>query len=158
MKLLIFDFDGVLVDTIPNFLEGYRTKTRELKIPLEIKSALLGFSEAYTLAVVSSTLQELIKEILSREGVSECFGEILGSEMHISKVVKIQTLLAKHQVPPEEAVYITDTVGDVMEARECGVRSIAVTWGFHDEERLQKANPERIVRTPAELIKAVAEI
>lgn len=199
MKLILFDFDGVLVDTFgivyslgletnPNlseeeyksFFNGniheakrsdgasisyrldyedqYKIKTRELKIPEKLKEMLRELSLDYTLAIISSTESLSITKILSREGADSYFVDILGRDVHKSKVVKIKMFLEKYGISPKDAVFITDTVGDIIEARECEVRSIAVTWGFHDAETLQKAKPEKIVNTPEDLLKSIEEI
>lgn len=52
---------------------------------------------------------------------------------------------------PKDAVFITDTLGDIREARECDIDSIAVTWGFHERKTLEKGNPIVIVSDPREL-------
>jgi len=199
MKLILFDFDGVLVDTLgitysmdvemnqhlsleehKSFFGGnihnavrkngapinyssdydkiYRIKTREVKVPDKLKELVKKLSKEYNLVIVSSTPSTTIREILEREGIASYFNDFFGSDVHKSKVIKIKMLLEKYKVPPEEAVYITDTTGDIMEARECGVKSIAVTWGFHDEKTLLKANPEKIISNPGDLVKAVKEI
>ena len=79
----------------------------------------------------------------------------MGGDIHRSKVAKIQMILKKHGIKPAEAIFITDTLGDMREAIKCGVLSIGVTWGFHEKERLQKGNPFVIVETPQELPKAI---
>jgi len=47
---------------------------------------------------------------------------------------------------------VGDTVGDVLEGRQAGIRTMAVTWGWHSEERLAQAEPDLIVRTPQEVL------
>ena len=42
-------------------------------------------------------------------------------------------------------MFITDTIGDLREARHVHLRSIAVTWGYHPKELLEAENPFRIV-------------
>jgi len=198
MKLIIFDFDGVLVDTLimsyeitkeinqemsledfrslangnffhslensssikqhPQFFDRYREKSRELKIPESLKGLIYKLSKESTLAIVSSSASILIKDILAREGHLSHFADILGSDLHKSKVVKNKMLLEKYKIKPKDALFITDTVGDILEARECGIKSIAITWGFQDAETLQKAKPAKIVNMPEELIKAIKEI
>lgn len=199
MKLIIFDFDGVLVDTFgiayslsletnpdlsedeyKSFFNGnihdakskdgasikyrldyedqYKIRTRELKIPEELQKIIKELYSAYTLAIVSSTATSSIVKILERDGVSIYFPDILGSDLHASKVVKNKMLLEKYKISPDDAVFVTDTVGDILEARECGIKSIAVTWGFHDEEMLRKLNPEKIINSPEDLIKSIEEI
>ncbi|MES3032157.1 MAG: HAD-IA family hydrolase [Patescibacteria group bacterium] len=198
MKLIIFDFDGVLVDTLimtyeitkeinpemsledfrllnngnflhsiensltiknhPEFFERYKEESRELKIPPSLKDLIYKLSKECTLAIVSSSLSSLIKDILDREDAMPYFMDILGSDLHKSKVFKNKMLLEKYKVDPKDAVFITDTVGDILEARECGIKSIAVTWGFQDAESLQKAKPAKIVSMPEDLMQAITEL
>lgn len=61
-------------------------------------------------------------------------------------------------VEPHDAVMITDTSGDVLEAKPTGVKTIGVLWGLHDEEMLRIVNPEKIVKTPSELEMAIEEL
>ena len=43
-------------------------------------------------------------------------------------------------------------MGDIVEGRQVGVGTIAVTWGWHSRKRLEAASPDRLVTTPAELL------
>lgn len=146
MKLIIFDFDGVFIDTV------------DASILQVLKDVLKNLYQKYILAIVSSTSNNTIKKILEREGILSYFKDILGFENYTSKVVKNKMLLEKYKITSQDAVFITDTVGDIIEARDSGIKSIAVTWGFHEEERLQKANPEKIVNNPEDLLKAIQEL
>lgn len=197
MKAILFDFDGVLVDTLdvvfainqeadPNitleqykahfdgnvheaikagkkkrildFDERYKLRTRELKIPEVLKEIVKDLSLKCNLAIVSSTHSSSIEEILDREGLSSCFKDILGCDVDTSKVVKNKMFLEKYNTSPEDAIFITDTTGDVGEARVCGIKSIAVTWGFQERATLEKSNPARIVSSPEELSSALKEL
>jgi len=80
------------------------------------------------------------------------FREIFGSDFHFSKKEKIDHALEKYGVGREQAFYIGDTVGDIREARAAGVRSVAVTWGWHGRERLAAVNPDFLIDTPEELL------
>lgn len=198
MKLIIFDFDGVLIDTFimnyeiskeanknlsfdmfrslfngniyntiknnskfkqhPKFFERYEEQSRELKIQQSLKDLIYKLSKDYRLAIVSATPSALIAKILKQADADQYFFDILGGDVHKSKVVKNKMLLEKYKVTPESAVYVTDTTGDIIEAREGGIKSIAVMWGFHEKETLQKAKPEKIVNNPEDLLKAIEEI
>ncbi len=188
-KLVMFDFDGVLIDTLgicydiniqmnenlsldeykgffegninnsirvngeprikhPDFFNQYDLNTRDIIIPQVLKKIVKDLSQNYILTIVSSTGSSSIKSILEREGISEHFRDLLGNDVHPSKVVKIRMLLKKYGVDPKDSVFITDTLGDIKEASECDVGSIAVTWGFHDIKTLQKGNPEIIIDDP----------
>lgn len=47
---------------------------------------------------------------------------------------------------------VGDSIGDFSQGRQAGVRTIAVTWGFHPEGLLRDALPDYIVRSPQELL------
>ena len=53
---------------------------------------------------------------------------------------------------PEECTIIGDSTMDLETARNAGMQAIAVTWGFHDRERLIAAGAERIAGSPAALL------
>ena len=60
-------------------------------------------------------------------------------------------LFEKYDLKPDDCVFITDTLGDILEAKKVNVRSIAVTFGFHDQERLKRGEPLHLVSDFAEI-------
>jgi phosphoglycolate phosphatase len=76
--------------------------------------------------------------------------EVAGAEDDTSKVRKMTSACARYP-HPGGCCYVGDTVGDIAEAREAGVPSVAVTWGWHPEERLRAAAPDAIAGDPDEL-------
>ncbi len=197
MKLVIFDFDGVIVNTFDMALkistvinpdmtsEKYKSffignfYSHDLKDEAEIdgkkikyfdeyakgiqsekteeiiKDQIIELSKKYILTIVSSTISPVIKDYLLKEGLAVYFSEIYGSDVHKSKVEKIRRLLNEYNVDPEEAIFITDTTGDIKEGRECGVESIAVTWGYLSKEELVKEKPFAIIDNPAQIKEVV---
>ncbi|MBP6884694.1 MAG: HAD family hydrolase [Candidatus Pacebacteria bacterium] len=198
--LIMFDFDGVLVDTLGichtlgrelnegisleeyrNYFDGnvfevmnehtkngtrkfdsievfekkYAHETRTLTVPSEIKILLANLAKTSVVTVVSSTPSNTISEILRREGLGDYFNDIMGSDIHKSKVEKIKMLLEKYKKNGSATIFITDTVGDIKEARECNVPAIAVTWGYHERERLIKTEPFATVDTVPELASTI---
>lgn len=63
----------------------------------------------------------------------------------------ILTCLGELGVPPREAVYVGDSPADIQAARAAGVRSVAVSWGVFDAERLRAEKPDVLVHTIPEL-------
>ena len=193
-KLIIFDFDGVLVRTaeigyllhselnptfsreyfarlsLGNFLENmnraiaedgykvqedwegqYHEKLMQLE-PHEVIAALIkDLGDSYRLAIVSSSLSYHIRAFLKKEGIEQCFADVLGSDVHQSKVVKITGLLAESGARAAETLFVTDTLGDIREGNACGVVSIGVTWGTHDRATLEEGHPLAVVDTVFEL-------
>jgi phosphoglycolate phosphatase len=200
-KLFLFDFDGVLADSLDLYAEAVArclerigtpiVKNREDYLALfegnfyESMAArgvdLAAFAQAakeilpgidygamkpfdglipvldalqkdHLLAVISSNGSRTIRRMLERFGFDPYFEEVLGSDFLFSKKDKIDYALAKYGIPPERTFYIGDTTGDIVEARAAGVRTVAVTWGWHSRERLVAAHPDFLVETPEDLL------
>jgi phosphoglycolate phosphatase len=114
---------------------------------------LESLKEERRLVVISSNGSRTIHHMLERFGFDPYFEEVLGSDFLFSKKEKIAHALAKYGVPAEKAYYIGDTTGDIVEARAAGVRTVAVTWGWHSRERLVAARPDFLVDTPDGLLR-----
>lgn len=52
---------------------------------------------------------------------------------------------------PEECLYIGDTATDIETAKNAGLFSIGVLWGFRDRAELTRAGADAIVADPAEI-------
>ncbi|HBB15624.1 MAG: hypothetical protein A3J94_13185 [Syntrophus sp. RIFOXYC2_FULL_54_9] len=113
---------------------------------------LAALQKDHLLAVVSSNGSRTIRRMLVRFGFDPYFREIFGFDFLFSKKEKIDYAIKKYGIPREMAFYIGDTGGDILEARAAGVRSVAVTWGWHDRERLLALRPDFLIDTPEGLL------
>lgn len=100
------------------------------------------------LVVVSSNSRKDIDQILSRYGFAHYFDDILSADFMRSKVDKILHAMKQWNIGKENTYFVGDTVGDIKEAREARVHTIAVTWGWHSKERLTRVAPDYLVETP----------
>jgi phosphoglycolate phosphatase len=198
LKIILFDFDGVIVDTFtfchrianmrsPVSEEEYRSRfegnineavkktdrgggprfdffghyTPELMLcrpNSELAGVIKTLARDHDLIIVSSTATAPIAEFLKLHGLMDCFKEILGNDVEKSKVKKIRGVLERYGIEPGETVFVTDTLGDIGEAEACGVRSIAVSWGYHPAETLERGKPMKILEHPRELVEAVESL
>jgi phosphoglycolate phosphatase-like HAD superfamily hydrolase len=140
-----------------NYLDDYSKELAGLTLEEKLATLVNHLSQAYTLYVVSSTKSLYIKDFLRKEEVLEKFVGILGADIHTSKVHKIKSILDNEMINPNQCVYITDTIGDIKEARVCDVSCIGVTWGLNKKEKLEKENPFAVVDTPEELDMAITK-
>ena len=67
-------------------------------------------------------------------------------------------MLNKHRLAFNECIFITDTLGDILESNEIGVRTIAVDFGFHDREVLKKGNPVAIISDLSKIEETIKNI
>ncbi len=139
-----------------DFFEEYvpRMKTEMQMFPV-MKEVIQECAEKYTLVVISSTTSDAIKYFLDKYSVADCFAEILGNDVSFSKVEKIKMVFNKYTIQPQDCVFVTDTLGDMKEARHMDVDAIGVLWGFHDQETLSKGKPVSFVKRPQEILQAV---
>jgi phosphoglycolate phosphatase len=130
-----------------------------------------AFAGNCSLAVISSNAVATIRRILTHENVANCFSHVFGGDVEQDKRASVRRFLADRsylvnrdcspayregEQPPvptgEQIVLITDTVGDVKHARECGIRAVGVAWGMHSEKQLLQAGAEFVALWPQELV------
>lgn len=145
-KIVFFDFDGVIVNTLD-------ARAHEEMMPDVIR----GLARDYALVIVSSTRSDLITQFLETRGILACFAEIMGSDIRVSKIEKMQRALHAHRALAHNAIMITDTLGDMREAEAAGVETIGVAWGYHPKEKLAEGAPFAVAETPAEIPALVGE-
>lgn len=114
-------------------------------------------SHTYILIIVSSTLTSPIQGFLEKHHIGRYFSEVMGADVHTSKHEKIKMVFDKYGVTAPECVFITDTLGDMHEARAAGVGAIGVSWGFHPRATLEKGEPYRIVERPEDISPAISD-
>ena len=149
---------GVLEDKIPQILEdlkeGLSKEQGNLKLFDGIDEVARRLSKQNYSAIITSNVSSVVENYLTSRGMN-CFTEVLGADKGTSKVQKIGIL--KSRYPGFMCYYVGDTLGDMIEGKAAGVITIAVTWGWHNEERLLKGKPDYIVNKPLELVNLFKE-
>jgi len=109
-----------------------------------------------SLAIVSSAPEEAIRRMLEKYGLVDNFFMILGMNKS-GKILNLKKCITKAKGIDENSFFITDTVGDIIDGKEAGLKTIAVTWGFHSDNILEKINPNFIVNDYREIIKIISK-
>jgi phosphoglycolate phosphatase-like HAD superfamily hydrolase len=137
------------------FQEYIPRMKKQARIVPGIVEVIRWLEKEYTLIVISSTITSPIREFLEEHDLAKHFAEIMGNDVHKSKVEKIKMVFDLYQAEAKRCVFITDTLGDMREASRVDVDAIGVTWGFQSTETLQKGTPFRLVDKPEDLIEAI---
>lgn len=148
----VFEDTRITEKTNIDFFKLQNEAFKNLKIEPAIKNNLLKLSRSNKLFIISSNQEEILDEYFQNNKATNIFTEILGSQLHRSKIHKFKYLFKKYQLSPEDCVFVTDTLGDILEANQVGVKIIAVDFGFHKRSRLTKGKPFKIVSSFDELI------
>ncbi|MAF36667.1 hypothetical protein CL622_06140 [archaeon] len=112
-------------------------------------------SDENKLAIVSSTRSELVTGKLAEKNLDKKFDLILGAQSETSKRNKLISAMKELKSDPQDSWFVSDTVGDINEGNTLGMKTIAVTWGFHPKETLAKAKPSFIVNSSDELLSCI---
>lgn len=151
-------------------LESLGTSYAPWPVP-GIADVVRRLASVATLAVMSSNATATIRRILSDHDLALCFSHVFGGDVSESKQQAIERFVADADFGPGrrcESIYdesatpsahepgrtvlITDTVGDVREARAAGIRVVGVAWGMHTAEDLSDAGAEFVALWPQEIL------
>ena len=82
----------------------------------------------------------------------------MARETHTSKVKKFEMILEKYRIKSNETLIVTDTIGDVKEAKEVKIKAIGVGWGVHEAERLKENGADFIAKKPKDILIGIKKI
>lgn len=69
--------------------------------------------------------------------------------------IRVETALSFLGKQKSETVFVGDSHVDVMTAKNSGVASIGVTWGFSGEKSFEKCRPDTLAHTAADILETV---
>lgn len=147
---------GASAEADAEWFSRYNPKLMKLPVYPGMRKVIHELSAEYTLIVISSSITAPIREWLEQYDLDGYFTEIMGADVHKSKVEKIRLVFDRYETEAEHCVFITDSLGDLHEAAKMKVPALAVDWGIHDRNRLAVGNPFAIVSTPKDIQPAIA--
>ena len=200
-KLIIWDFDGTLVDSRMTSLEIYNQLASEMGLkPVDDPNRVRGmtsreffqthrisfwrlprlvrrFQESFArvadqvplfpgvsevltrlvsarirLGILSSNREDNIRKCLRANGVEAHFAFVVGHPSLFGKARLLRRISRAERIAPEAVVYVGDEVRDIEAAHRAGIRSVAVVWGFHQQELLRGARPTHMITEPHQLL------
>lgn len=130
---------------------SFNNHKKTITIKPEIKHLLEKLSKNYKLGIISSAMESGADQCLKNSNLENLFSFNYGYETNPSKVEKFKKVLNKYNIKPDECIFITDTLGDILEAKKVRIKSIAINSGYHEKERLKKGNPWETISNLKEL-------
>jgi phosphoglycolate phosphatase len=124
-----------------------------------MKEALEEFeASGHFLCVVTAKPRKYAWQILEHFKLSQLFRGVYGPELsqrEYSKESLIHEACSNHDVIRRETVMIGDHAEDILGAKNNGLCSIGVTWGYGEREELESARPDRLVSSAGELVEYI---
>ena len=115
------------------------------------------------LAIASSKPEPYVRQIAEYFDIAGYFDEITGSTMAETRTKKSEvieeTLLRLGMTEKrEQVIMVGDKSHDILGAKETGVKSIGVLYGYGTREEIENAAPDGIAETVGELKKTLCDI
>lgn len=128
------------------YSQNKRASNTDISLYKGARDMVNSLSARYILVVNSSDQEGHIKERLIHNGVYDFFDCVLGKETSTSKIEKFDLILQRYNVLPHQVIFITDTIGDILESDNAGIPSIAVTWGVHSRDDFEATNFKKLTK------------
>lgn len=110
--------------------------------------------DQFHLGIVSTKFRYRIETILKREGLLSAFEVIVGGEDVVNHKPHPEALLKAVDalnLPPDEVLYVGDSVADAEAAQRASIRFVAVLSGVTKKEEFKRYSPAGIIDTIGEL-------
>jgi phosphoglycolate phosphatase len=112
-------------------------------------------TKGYQLIVATSKPERFAKQIMEYFDLSKYFKDVCGSSMDSTRSKKgdvIRYALEKNRITkPEEVIMVGDRYHDIHGAKENGIRSVGVLYGFGNREEFMTYGADYIAETIQEL-------
>ena len=105
------------------------------------KSTLVELKKNHKLHLVTSAWKAQVVPFLTKHEVLDLFTTQQFADNGKSKHQKLEYLIGQTDSHANDFIFITDTLGDLLEAQQLKLSTIAVTFGFHSKDHLQKGSP-----------------
>lgn len=150
-----------LEDVFSYYNETYDNDFMYLTEPYEgIIDMLSGLKNAgIKTAILSNkpdmTAKKVSDKLFGSELIDLCYGARDGKALKPDPQ-SVFEIIEKFGVKKEECLYIGDTATDIKTAKNAGLYSIGVLWGFRDKKELKNAGADAIIDNPNEIVNIAA--
>ncbi len=111
------------------------------------------YDAGFFLGILTSNSEENVKIWLQHHNIAHFFHFIHIESSYFGKKKILKRIINNYDIDKSKAFYIGDETRDVDAAKQAGIYSIAVTWGFNSEKILLQQQPHYVARTPNDIPK-----
>lgn len=138
------------------FKNHYKTNMKNKTLPYEGIIALLKElnSKGIKLGIVSNKYDFGVKN-LNKYYFKDLIPVAIGEREGVRKKPAPDTVLTAMKElgsKKEECLYVGDSGSDMITAKNAGIKSVGVTWGFRDADSLRESGAIFLINSPKELL------
>lgn len=155
------DVDLVMLRSLLDYFQSdYRGSWHEGTSPYDgIHEVLCQLRrDGYKLAVLSNKVHQFTVEMVHALFSEISFCQIVGHKEGFAPKpdpASILQIMSELQVEPQYACMVGDSTMDIQTAKQAGMYSIGVSWGYHDQHRLIEVTPDCMVSIVSDLSRAI---
>ena len=144
-------------ESIPEILKGIHVglakRVKYLKPVEGIVKVLESLSKkGCQMYIVTSNTKTNVENLLNRFTINFFSGIYSESGLN-GKSNLINKLIEDLQIQKEQVTFVGDETRDIDAGKNCGIKTVAVTWGLNGKKALQEKYPDWLIETPEELLK-----
>ncbi|WP_077928530.1 phosphoglycolate phosphatase [Wohlfahrtiimonas populi] len=119
------------------------------------------YSEGHQLVLITNKPSKFVPDLMDYLGISHLFAMMLGAndsikiKPHPTPIFKV---LGELGVMQSEFVFVGDSRNDILAAKNAGVTSIALTYGYNYGEPIVNESPDYIIHNFAELLPLIHQL
>ena len=146
--LKLVDLPGMILSARKTFKENILTQTI---VPTLKESFLELKKKGVSLHIVSSNSEENIEMWLENNGCRDLFDSIYSASTIFGKAKVLKSMMKTNKIDKDSCVYIGDETRDIQAAKEVGLESIAVSWGYNTLDILSTCAPNYLCKVPKDI-------
>ena len=118
----------------------------------EIPPVLMSLAGKHDMCIITLNKIASVKKTLTTYGVTDTITKIYGYENGLTKQECILAAQSAFGADTDTTYFIGDAASDLRAAKQSGVKTVAVTWGFQKLSMLLHEAPDIIAHYPDELL------
>lgn len=122
-----------------------------------IADALKNLHEAGDhLFILTTNGSRNVEYFLQKYGLSQYFENVYAGIGLFRKKHALRKFARQHHLKPEACFYVGDESQDIDAAKQAGMKTVAVSWGYNDISLLRTKQPDLVVAEPKEFVSVFA--
>ena len=108
------------------------------------------------LLILTTNGEQNVQYFLQKYGLAQYFDDVYAGVGLFRKKNALRKFAKKHHLEPGDCFYVGDESQDIDAAKQAGMKTVAVSWGYNDISLLETKQPDLVVMKPKEFVSVFA--